>query len=86
MELKSLRNFLTVAELGNITYAAESLMLSQPALSTQMKALEKELGRQLFIRHSRHLELTPEGRLLRERAERIVEMSDKTLAEFRALD
>lgn len=86
MDVYSLRNFLTIASLGNITHAAESLHISQPALSMQLKKLEKELGTALFERRSRRLELTPAGLLLKERAEQIVGIVDKTVAEFGSFD
>ena len=50
MELRVLRYFITIAEEGSITKAAEKLMITQPTLSRQLKDLEQELGEPLFIR------------------------------------
>lgn len=86
MELRTLRYFLEIARNENMTRASESLHVSQPSLSKEMKALEDELGKKLFIRKNGGLRLTDEGMLLRMRAEDIVEMTDKTVAEFIALD
>ncbi len=69
-----------------MTRAAQSLHVSQPALSKQMKELEKELGKKLFRRRSASLSLTDEGMLLRKRAEDILDMVDKTEEEFKNLD
>lgn len=86
MELRTLRYFLEIAREENMTKAAERLHVSQSALSRQVKSLESELGKRLFIRHSFRIELTPEGHLLRTRAEDILKMVDKTTEEFRSLD
>lgn len=86
MEIRVLRYFLTVAREGNITAAANYLHLTQPTLSRQIKDLENELGQQLLIRKSRRVILTPEGMLLRKRAEEIISMVDKTEAEFSSMD
>ena len=64
MELYQLRSFVTVAELGHVTRAAERLHLSQPALSAQIKALEDELDVALFERSSAGMALTRAGREL----------------------
>ena len=85
MEIRTLRYFLAVAREENMTRAAEVLHVSQPTLSKQIQALEDELGRKLFIRHSFRIELTEEGMLLRERAEDLVSMADKITGEFAAL-
>ena len=50
MELRVLRYFITIAEEGSISKAAEKLMITQPTLSRQLKDLEQELGELLFIR------------------------------------
>lgn len=85
MELRVLQYFLAVAREQNISSAAESLHLSQPTLSTQLKALEQELGKQLLIRKtkgSRKVLLTEEGMLLRKRAEEILELVRMTESEI----
>ena len=86
MELRVLRYFLAAARESNITRAARSLHVSQPTLSRQLKDLEEELGRKLFVRSNYSIKLTEEGILLRKRAEEILEMVDKTTEEFKALD
>ena len=85
MELRTLRYFTVVARELNITRAAEKLNMSQPPLSNQIKALEEELGVQLFIRGKRHLELTAEGALLLRRAVQMQELADKTRQELASL-
>lgn len=86
MELKTLRYFLTVAREGSIARAANSLFVTQPALSRQLKNLEDELGTKLYLRRSRGIELTRQGLLLKKRAEEILELADKAAAECRAAD
>lgn len=83
MELRVLRYFLAVAREENITAAAERLHVTQPTLSKQLKELEDELGKTLFIRGKRKITLTDEGMFLRKRAQEIVDLADKTEAEFR---
>ena len=85
MEFRVLRYFLTVAREGSITAAANSLHLTQPTLSRQLQDLEKELGQKLLVRGKYKVSLTPEGMMLRKRAEEIVDMVDKTEADFRAI-
>lgn len=86
MEIKTLRYYLAVAREENMTKAAEILHVTQPTLSKAMKALEDELGKKLFIRHSFSISLTEEGVLLRDRAEDLVTMADKIEREFLSLD
>ncbi len=82
MELRVLRYFLAVAREGSVTVAANFLHVTQPTLSRQIKELEEELGTKLFVRHSHSVSLTPDGMRLRKRAEEVVEMIEKTEAEF----
>lgn len=82
MEIRVLRYFLTVVQEGSITQAAKALHVTQPTLSRQLMELEGELGQQLFIRGSRRISLTEEGLLLRQRAEEILSLIDKTTTEF----
>ena len=83
MELRLLRYFLAVAQEESISAAAEYLHLTQPTLSRQMIALEEELGKPLCIRGKRRISLTQDGMRLRKRANEILELADKTQAEFR---
>ena len=69
-----------------MTRAAERLHISQPSLSRQMKELETELGKKLFVRSSYSIHLTNEGMLLRKRAEDLLEMADKITNEFKSMD
>ena len=82
MELRVLRYFLAVAREGSVTGAANALHVTQPTLSRQLKDLEDELGTKLFVRHSHSVSLTPDGMRLRKRAEEVVDMIEKTEAEF----
>lgn len=86
MDIKVLRNFVTVVEEQGITAAAELMRISQPALSRQIKDLEEEMGATLLVRgnRSRGLELTDEGRVLYRRAQEIVELADRTKSEINA--
>lgn len=89
MELRVLQYFLAIAREQSIIRAAESMHLSQPTLSTQIKALEEELGKQLFIRGtkgSRKITLTEEGMILKKRAEEIMDLVKKTEREISLSD
>ena len=86
MEVRVLKYFLTVAREGSITAAANTLHLTQPTLSRQLKDLEKELGQQLFIRGSHNISLTHEGLILRKRAHEIFDLVEKTEAEFHSIN
>lgn len=84
MEIRTLQYFLAIAREGSISGAAEYLHITQPTLSRQMKELEDELEKQLFIRGKRHITLTEEGMILRRRAEEITVILNRTEAEIKA--
>ena len=86
MEIRVLRYFLETAREGNMTRAAERLFISQPTMSKQLKELENELGAKLFIRSNYSIKLTEAGMLLRDRAEDILSLVDKTEAEIKSLE
>jgi len=72
MELYQLRTFVTVADTGNLTQAAERLFTSQPAVSAHVKALEEELEIKLFNRTPKGMRLTENGSVLREKAQLVL--------------
>ncbi|HDR7914949.1 TPA: LysR family transcriptional regulator [Bacillus wiedmannii] len=82
MDIRVLRYFIAVATQENISAAANSLHLSQPTLSRQLNNLEEELGTTLFVRGNRKITLTDEGMFLLERAKEIVDLVEKTEANF----
>jgi DNA-binding transcriptional LysR family regulator len=73
LDLNQLRTFVTVAQFGHLTRAAETLHLSQPALSGHIKALEEQFGVTLFERSSTGMTLTPSGRRLLTEATQIID-------------
>lgn len=78
MDIKILKYFLAVANEGTITKASKKLHIAQPPLSRQIHQLEDELGVNLFIRGKRHIQLTSEGLFLKQRAEEIISLVQKT--------
>jgi LysR family hydrogen peroxide-inducible transcriptional activator len=82
MEIEQLRNFLKVAELGNFTRAAEQVGLSQSALSRSIGRLEDEVGQPLFERQTRKVVLSDPGRVLFDRARKIVSLVEDAKAEI----
>ena len=83
MELRLLRYFLTVAKEQSFTKAAEQLHITQPTLSRQLAAFEKELGIDLFLRNGKKISLTDGGILLKRRALEILNLEEKTLEELK---
>ena len=84
MELRQLKYFLAIADEESISRAAEVMYVTQPNISRQMKSLEEEIGKPLFERGSRKITLTEAGKLLKKRAEEILELYDKTESELKA--
>lgn len=83
IEMRLLHYFLAIAREQNITKAAETLYVTQSTLSKQMMDLEKQLGKQLFIRGKRKLILTEEGIFLRNRAQEILSLVENTESALR---
>lgn len=83
MNIKHLKFFLQVAEIGSLTQAAAVLCIAQPALSRQIQQLEDELGVTLFRRSERGVALTDAGRLLRSRAAPLLMNFDNLRQEMR---
>ncbi len=86
MELRVLEYFLAVAREQSISAAADFLHLTQPTLSRQLKDLEEEFGKQLFIRGNRKITLTEDGVYFRKKAEEIVTLAQRTEAEMKNTD
>ena len=82
--LQQLRGFCYTALTGSVSRAAEKLLLSQPSVSQQIKALEREFGAALIERHGRSVKLTSEGELLYKMAEPLVQSVDTLHHEFSA--
>lgn len=85
INLRQLRYFVRIAEVGNITRAAEQLNVAQPALGLQIRQLEQDLRTELLLRHSRGVVLTEAGRLLLERARRILQDVEDTRRDIQAI-
>ena len=77
LRVESLKNFTVLADTGNMTAAAASLHISQPALSRQVAALEREMGHALYRREAGIIRLTQEGRVLYDYAKSIAELADR---------
>ncbi|MCP5368200.1 MAG: LysR family transcriptional regulator [Hyphomicrobiales bacterium] len=84
MDVRQLRTFLHVAELGSFSRAAERLRIAQPALGRQVRLLEEELGVRLFTRHGRGVTLTPPGKVLLDRAAAILRQLERARVDVAA--
>jgi len=77
-KLRQLCYFVTVAEEGNISRAAQKVFLTQPALSRQIKALEEAIGQPPLDRQAHYNRLTPAGQTLLQEARELLRHADLT--------
>lgn len=85
MEIRQLKAFLAIAELGTFTAAAARVHVTQAAISMQIRQLETEVGAQLFVRAPRRVILTEAGETLFKRAHAILREHDAAIEEIAAL-
>jgi molybdate transport repressor ModE-like protein len=83
MDLRQLRNFVAVAEQGNISQAAKEIYLTQSALSRQIKALEDEVGHPLLERQAHSIRLTSTGEVLLREGRELLQYADQVLERVR---
>lgn len=81
MNIEHYRNFIQIVEAGSISAGSRILCIAQPALSNQLKAMEKEFGAQLLKRGARNVELTSAGEIIFERAKTICYLEDAAYKE-----
>ena len=81
MEFKQLESFAAVIKCNSFTKAAEKLYISQPTISTHIRALEEELNTRLILRTTKSIEVTPEGRKLYDYAENILQLRNRMMEE-----
>ena len=79
MHIEQLRYLILVHRLGSIKKASEQTHLSQQALNVSMKKLEEEIGYPLFVRHARGVNLSENGRILEQAAEKILQELDDAM-------
>lgn len=84
LDVDLLRAFVSIADLGSFTRAADSLLRRQSTLSLQIKRLEEGLGKRLLDRTSRHVKLTADGEALIGRARQMVELNDTLVSSVEA--
>jgi DNA-binding transcriptional LysR family regulator len=82
MDFDQITTFVEVAHAGSFSRAAQKLFRTQPAISTQVRLLEKHLGQMLFLRQARQVELTVAGRILLRYGERLQELRSAALADL----
>ena len=82
MDTQNLRTFLTLASVKNFTQTANLMFIAQSTVTNRIAELERELGKQLFIRSKKHLSLTREGLLFQDYAKRILDLEEMSLREI----
>ncbi|MCB7304287.1 selenium metabolism-associated LysR family transcriptional regulator [Bariatricus massiliensis] len=82
MNLKQLEAFVYVADGGSFSKAARELYLTQPTVSAHISSLEKELNVRLFVRNTKEVNLSEDGRLLYEYAKQMIELEEKIVDVF----
>jgi DNA-binding transcriptional LysR family regulator len=85
MDFEQIATFVEVAHAGSFSRAAQRLYRTQPAISTQVRLLERQCGQPLFVRHARQVELTEAGKILLRYGERLRELRHSALAELEAM-
>ncbi|MFP3976454.1 MULTISPECIES: LysR family transcriptional regulator [Marinobacter] len=85
VDVRQLNTFLTVADTGSFSRASEKLFVAQPALSRQIRMLESALHVDVFVRHGRGVVLTAAGELLYDRARKLMQDLERTLADVTAV-
>ena len=82
MDFDQITTFVEVAHAGSFSRAAQKLFRTQPAISTQVRLLEKQCGQPLFVRQARQVELTMAGRILLRYGERLQELRASAMADL----
>lgn len=82
MNSQAIRTFITLAKLNSFSQTADSLFISQSTVTKRICELEREVGKDLFIRDKRHVSLTEDGRIFLGYAERIIELEEASLREM----
>jgi DNA-binding transcriptional LysR family regulator len=83
MDTRHLRAAVAVARHGSFTAASRELFMAQSTVSRQVSTLERQLGRRLFVREARAVELTPHGAAFMAEAEKVLEAVDRALCAAR---
>ena len=82
MDLESIRTFLVLSSTRNYTQTADQLFVAQSTVTNRINELEKEVNARLFSRSNRLVELTPEGEQFQLYAEKVLKLTENSLAEI----